>query len=296
MAVLDPEALFQQIAGDLPDELRAHVFVVGSLAAAYQFRRQLQGRGVNTKDADLVVHPAGDTVSCAELAERLLALGWRPTRECKPAATPADPESLRAIRLRPPSSDDYFVELLNLPATGQTAPKLWVPVQVQGGWYGLPTFRFQGLTGHDRRTSDVGLEYASAAMMALANLLAHPIVGDVRMPAPAGGRSILRGAKDLGRVLALATLAGRDETEERWRDEWRDSLQASFPADWREHAGRAGSGLRELLGNPVVLEEARHSCDVGLLAGMGRTAENLKGVGERLLVDVIEQLEAEARG
>lgn len=46
---LDPEPLFQRLIDDLPDDLHAHVFVVGSLAAAYHFRVELQRQGVNTE-------------------------------------------------------------------------------------------------------------------------------------------------------------------------------------------------------------------------------------------------------
>ena len=70
--LLDPEQLFQRLMEDLPIELQSDIFVVGSLAAAYHFRVKLQQQGVNTKDADLVVHPAGNTSSCAGMAERLL--------------------------------------------------------------------------------------------------------------------------------------------------------------------------------------------------------------------------------
>ena len=79
---LDPELLFQRLVDDLPTDLQEHAFVVGSLAAAYHFRVELRRQGVNTKDADLVVHPAGHTVSCAAMAERLLDLGWRRHRDC----------------------------------------------------------------------------------------------------------------------------------------------------------------------------------------------------------------------
>ena len=65
MKRLEPEPLFEQLVSDLPSALHEHVFVVGSLAAAYHFRVELRQQGVNTKDADLVIHPAGDTVSCA---------------------------------------------------------------------------------------------------------------------------------------------------------------------------------------------------------------------------------------
>ena len=77
MNELDPEVLFNRIANDVSPRLHAHVFVTGSLAAAYSFRTRLEGRAVNTKDADLVVHPAGDVVSCQELATELLTPNGR---------------------------------------------------------------------------------------------------------------------------------------------------------------------------------------------------------------------------
>ena len=290
---LDPEPLFQRLMDELPDELHTHVFVVGSLAVAYHFRVELQRQGVNTKDADLVVHPAGDTISCAGMAEHLLARGWRPHPECCAAMSPEPADELRAIRLYPPDSTDYFVEFLNLPELGQREIKRWVPVEVAGGWYGLPTFRFQGLSAHGRLRSEQGLEYASPAMMAPPNLLSHPSIRPERVSQPIGGRPILRSAKDLGRVLAIAQLSSREGVEE-WLDPWLHGLKACFPDAWRELAPSAGSGLRELLGRKEILREALHTCEIGLLRGRGVTLENLAAVGEQVVVDLIEPLEEAA--
>lgn len=127
-------------------------------------------------------------------------------------------------------------------------------------------------------------------MMALANLLSHPVLGDITMSQPIGGREILRSAKDLGRVLALAYLAGREETET-WLEPWREAIQECFPETWQGLVGNAGQGLRELLANAAVIEEARHTCEVGLLQGRGVGVDALKATGERLLVDLIELFE-----
>src|SRR5688500_7836991 len=59
--------LIERLAKELPEDLRAHLFLVGSLAAAYH---HLDDRMVKTKDADLVVHPARDVLSAAQIAER----------------------------------------------------------------------------------------------------------------------------------------------------------------------------------------------------------------------------------
>jgi hypothetical protein len=92
------------------------------------------------------------------------------------------------------------------------------------------------------------------------------------------------------RVLALAYLSGRDETMD-WPDHWRDGLGKSFPLSWREHASLAGAGLRQMLADDDVMEEARKTTEVGLLSGMAIDVPALRGIGERLLVDAVEPLE-----
>jgi hypothetical protein len=287
---LDPVILFRTLCKDLPQDLRRDVFVTGSLAAAYAFKVRLAGQAVNTKDADLLIHPAGNVDSARKMAERLLKIGWRPTDQCKPLAEmPGDVERLWAIRLMPPGSSDYFIEFLNVPVEEQAALKVWIPVQLDGGWYGLPSFKFMGLLAWFRRASDEGLEYAAPGMMALSNLLSHPAVNDVEIES-GEFRGLRRCAKDLGRVIALAYLSGRDETEA-WLDHWRDALAHCFPLTWREHARRAGSGLRQMLGDDDVMEQARKTTESGLLSGMGIDVSALRGIGERLLRDAVEPLE-----
>lgn len=69
---LDPDALFRRIAADVPADLRGHLFVTGSLAAAYHFQARLEGRAINTKDADLGLLRGMDLT-----AEMLKATGER---------------------------------------------------------------------------------------------------------------------------------------------------------------------------------------------------------------------------
>ena len=290
---LDPNALFARIATDIPSELHRYLFVTGSLAAAYHFQARLEDRANNTKDADLVVHPAGAVDSCRHTARALLDLGWTRTAECYPKPSPDPVDELRAIRLYPPGSHDYFIVFLNLPQRQQTEPKRWIPLEMDDGWYGLPSFRFLGVSFLNRLTSSVGLEYASPSMMALANLLSHPRVGSNRIESgPMQG--LLRSAKDLGRVIALARLAGREETE-LWPKTWLEALKDCFPEEWKNLAARVGDGLRELLDDDNALEDARKTTDVGLLSGMGVMAEMLKASGERLFLDVIDPLADMAR-
>jgi len=119
MIALDPKKLFRRLAGEIPKSLHRHVLIVGSLAAAYHYRAQLKTRAVNTKDADLIVHPTGDVGSCRKIAERLLGQGWTRTDKCYPMPRPRPTEDLRVIRLHPPKSRDYFVEILGLPRKTQ---------------------------------------------------------------------------------------------------------------------------------------------------------------------------------
>lgn len=285
---LDPKKLFQRIARDVPASLHPHLFVTGSLAAAYHYRKQLRGEGINTKDADLVVHPAGDTMSCREMTERLRGLGWRNTDQCFPQTAAEPTHTLRAIRLFPEASNDYFIEFLNIPQIGQPEAKVWIPVQLTDGWYGLPSFRFMGVISLGRCSSDAGLEYAHPAMMALANLLSHPQLGtDTIEQGDFSG--ILRSAKDLGRVLALARLEGRDGTEA-WGEVWLNGLQTCFPEAWTNFARNLGSGLEELLGDETAMADARKTTDVGLLNSMNVSVEMLRATGERLMQDVIRPL------
>jgi hypothetical protein len=131
-------------------------------------------------------------------------------------------------------------------------------------------------------------------MMALANLLSHPSVGTERMSEPIGGRSLLRSAKDLGRVLALARFAAVEEIQG-WSAAWEAALRATFPSEFQALAGRAGDGLRDLLGRPDALDDARHAVDVGLLAGYGVTAEELVGIAKQVIELALEPLAAHAR-
>lgn len=288
MTRLDPAKLFQRLAKDIPAELHQHLIVTGSLAAAYRFQTKLEGRAVNTKDADLIVHPSGHVESCQHIANHLLQIGWRRTEQCFPQKTKQPIETLRAIRLYPPRSMDYFIEFLNLPRKSQKAGKAWLPVKLEDGWYGLPSFRFMGLVTEDRLTSKSNIQYASPAMMALSNLLSHQKVGTDRIESGTM-RGTLRSAKDLGRVIALAYLTGRDDTEA-WLAAWERSLKKCFPTDHIKLAKHVGDGLVELLNDQTALSEAHQTTEIGLLNGLGVTTPMLKATGERLLVDVIEPL------
>lgn len=288
--MLVPKMIFEMITDHVPKDLHDNMLIVGSLAAAYHYREQLQTRAVNTKDADVVVQPAGALRECKSIAERLLEENWRRyPGKCFPMDEPEPADELRAIRLLPPESDAYYIELLGLPEPGQDERRKWIPIELDDGWYGLPCFRYFAVLGIEPLRSDEGLLYGSPAMMALANLLAHPTVGHETMSEPIGGRVLLRSAKDLGRVLALAWLAGADGIEE-WVDPWRAALHGAFADESGELLARLGDGLRELLEDENALDQACHANEVGLLRGRGLGVEEHRAVGEQVIAFVLDPL------
>lgn len=290
---IDPRALFERLRAELPPDVISRVVVVGSLAAACHHADQLVEGGVKTKDADLVIHPARDVAPASMIAQRLRERGWRPrTSELPPGTRGAPASELPAIRLYPPDHDEYFVEILIVPEGEAPGPKPWMSVELEDGWYGVPSFEFLALTMIDRQRSASGIEYAHPCMMALANLLSHPELGTHVMSSPIGGRKIHRSSKDLGRVLALARLATRDETQA-WIDRWRFALASCFPTRRVTLARRVGQGLRALLDDDRRFDEAWHCGNVGLLAGLGVTKVQLRAIAMQLLADVIEPIESD---
>ena len=130
-------------------------------------------------------------------------------------------------------------------------------------------------------------------MMAVANLLSHPTVTDDEIES-GEFQGIRRCAKDLGRVIALAALAGRDDVTE-WVAQWHVAVRSCFPATWRELARRTGHGFREMLADDDVMEQARKTLESGLLKGKGFDVTALRAFGERALGDAISVFESLAR-
>jgi hypothetical protein len=77
-------------------------------------------------------------------------------------------------------------------------------------------------------------------MMALANLLEHPEIKPERMSGLFAGRAIKRSNKDLGRVLAITSLANLNDYRP-WAVYWKEALEHCFPNEWRDLASRAGN-------------------------------------------------------
>jgi len=132
-------------------------------------------------------------------------------------------------------------------------------------------------------------------MLALSNLLRNPEIRPETMDALVEGRELRRSNKDLGRVVAIARLSHADDPQG-WPHTWAEALRTCHADSWRTLADRVGGGLRALLRSEADLEEARLTCNVGLLSSEPVTPDQFRRVAERVIVDAIEPLEESARG
>lgn len=300
MSHVSPKEVLSHVATAVPGACRENIVVIGSLAAGYHFFGDDPSKAVRTKDVDCVLAPFQAAVGAGQsIARQLLDAGWKRRMEGDhqqpgDASTPVD--KLPAVRLFPPdvdpdSEDAWFIELLTVPESSKDHGRKWTRLPLAEGHFGLPTFRFISITAYDALPADgLGIRYARPEMMALANLLEHPEIKSDRMSGLFAGRAIKRSNKDLGRVLAIATLANLDDYRP-WATLWKKALQNCFPDEWQTLALRVGKGLRALLESPSDLEEAYHTCLNGLLATQPPTLGALLAAGERVLGDTVETLE-----
>lgn len=300
--LIHPQEVLQRLQRDVPAPVQPDFMLIGSLAVALHFRDRLSA-GVRTKDADLVLHPAGKLEACRAAAESLLAKGWqrrRPKRSCYPLGADTPAKDLRAIRLFPPDDARYFVEFLTVPAVGQQEAMHWERVVLEDGvaeehrgHYGVPSFRYLGLLQVGTLPAEIGgFRYAAPSMMALAALLSHrrPLDRETTMSEAVGDRTLRRCSKDLGRVLTLSHLCGAEQVLDQWAGVWAQSLGQAFPAEVDELVRTAGGGLEDLLADPVLRDEAVHSCVTGLLVGQGVGAAALQAAGVRVLGGPLREL------
>lgn len=289
---ITPNTVLMQVASAIPEELRADIIIVGSLAASYQLLRD-SAQAVRTKDVDGMVAPHARAMhSAARVTERLLHEGWAPQASANydlpgTALTPDD--RLAVVRLKPPGTDAWFLELLGAPPTvaleANESGRRHSRLQTTGGHFELPSFAYLGLTQFEPTLSEFGVRIALPEMMALANLLHHPRIGEAVMGQPFANRQIKRSNKDLGRVVALAFLADRQNENalEAWRPRWREALTQMAPDQAEQLLDVAPRGLQAMLASPADIEQALHTVNNGLLSATPMRAEQFVIAMRRLL-------------
>jgi len=294
-----PNDIFAKISVSLSAEVREHIVVIGSLAAGYHFFHADASVSVQTKDIDCVLEPFATAVGVGRsIHEQLTQAGWSTVhpKGMPPGNEETPDDQLPAIRMYPPQFaeslfDEWFLELLTLPEHAVIDSRTWTRVLLSDGYYGLPSFRFLPIATFEPIFAIAhSLHYAQPKMMALANLLEHPMIRPEYISAPIANRIVKRSNKDLGRAVAIAHLSGdRNLTE--WPLEWKRALMTCRPQDWTTVLRNMGDGLRALLKSDSELEEALHTCNSGLLSSNEQSLRTFRAAGDRLLADAVEPLE-----
>lgn len=297
--LISPSDVLKSVAAAVPEDFRKNIIIVGSLAAGYYFFGDNSRLQVRTKDVDCLISPRIQAIPAGKaVADRLFADQWQLRSEGdwgKPGddATPLD--KLPVVRLYPPGSTEWFIELITVPESESDLDRKDLRLVTSKGHFSLCSFRFLSLAEFEPAATSLGIAIARPETMALANLLHHPTIGEQTMSGLIAGRRIKRSNKDLGRVLALARLAEAREEDslQKWPAVWAAALQSRFPTTWRTLVPRVGAGLRQLLSlqHKPDLEEAHHTCANGLLVSQSPTLTLLEVTGQRLLQDAVEPLE-----
>lgn len=297
MHSISPSHVLWRISNSLPPADRNSVIVVGSLAAGYHFFGEAPEGQLRTKDADCMITKGKAVVVATNITEHLFADNWQLRTDGDfgapgNAATPDD--QLPVVRVYPPNEKEWFLELLSCPDDGVVSKgREFKRLITSKGHFALCAFGYFALLEYQPLETQFGIRLASPEMMALCNLLHHPIISQVVMKDEIFGRSIKRSNKDLGRVLALAYLTNERDPDALldWPDTWRKALVDKFSSDAVELMMRAGSGLRALLASESDLAEAHYTADVGLLASRRVSFQAFRVIGERVIGDVIENIE-----
>lgn len=297
---VSPATVLREIAGAVPADCRRNMIIIGSLAVGYHYFAGRKTMPVRTKDADCLLSPHVEAVPAGvAITERLLDEAWRLKDDeqwGKPGNASTPDEELPAVRLRPPGTSEWFIELLTVPESPSHRARRWIRLKTRYGDFGLCSFGYLSLPNFKPVLTDMGIQIARPEMMALANLLEHPEIGPETMAGGFAGRlDIKRSNKDLGRVLAIARLAveRNEDALLDWPGIWKTALRDRFPDDWAQLARRAGQGLKALLASEADLEQAWHTCAYGMLASDPPTLIALRIAGERLLRDAVEPMETE---
>ena len=300
LRLVSPRAVLEQVAHAIPEDCRANVIIIGSLAVGYYFFGNDSRMRVHTKDIDCLLTPRVRALPAAKaVTERLFGEQWtyRVSEDWpSPGGADTPDHKLPAVRLNPPGSTDWFVELLTVPESPADRKRQFSRLETTAGHFVLPSYGFLSIPEYHPIPTDFAIFIARPEMMALAHLLEHSVIGTQTMSTKIGGQILKRSNKDLGRVLAIARL-GDGPSVENWPVLWKEVLQNNFGDEWRSLALKVGAGMRQLLtpANEPDFQEVRHSCEYGLLVSQPPTLDQLRATAERLFQDAIEPFEKLAR-
>lgn len=163
MSLLSPRAVLAMVARQVPAYCRQHIVAIGSLAAAYHLFAEREDGQVRTKDIDCILVPRVEAIRAGKaVAEALLAAGWRRRTEGPHAApgTAQTPDSdLPVVRLYPPDSAEWFIELLTVQEAGDERDRAFERVVLSDGAHyavpasGISTSRPIGRSRHLRASA-----------------------------------------------------------------------------------------------------------------------------------------------
>lgn len=292
--LISPRTVLEQVSKAIPVSLHKNIIIIGSLAAGYYFFGEDEKFKVRTKDVDCLLSPRIEAIPVGQaVTDQLFAEGWQLRTEGdwgKPGNASTPENHLPAVRLYPPGSKDWFIELLTVSESEVRLGRRDNRLITSKGHFNLCSFDFLSLTEFKPIVTPFGIAIARPEMMALANLLVHPDIRPETMSGSIFGRLIKRSNKDLGRALAIAHLSIIKDEDAllKWPAIWKVALQEKFPMEWRDLTKRIGNGLKKLLNHPNDFEEARHTCINGLLALTPPSSEQLFDDGRRLLSEAID--------
>ena len=118
MTLISPRRVVAAVARQVPAECLPHPVVIGSLAPAHQLLDESDETAVRTKDIDCILVPRIEAIPQGQaVADALLAAGWQHPSTgpyLAPGTAKTPDEDLPVVRLYPPDSAEWFVELLTV--------------------------------------------------------------------------------------------------------------------------------------------------------------------------------------